>query len=181
MTILAYWCIAWISGIWLSSLLAIPLFFWVGGAILALPATLLTRQFSHRLLLSCVFLLALGGSRLALAQPRSTDSSLARYNDKGTVTLTGVVAAEPDVRSDFVFYKLDAESLKFVGSAELVEVHGAARVGGPSSCGMGQLLSTHSHLAARGCQVRPSLFARAEMETADLPVDIASSMSISSR
>jgi hypothetical protein len=61
MTILAYWCVAWIIGIWLSSLLAISLFFWIGGAILALTATLLTRQFSQRLLLSCVLLLALGG------------------------------------------------------------------------------------------------------------------------
>jgi competence protein ComEC len=56
---------------------------------------------------------------------------LARYNDKGTVTLTGVVAAEPDVRSDFIFYKLDVESLEMAGSAGLVGVHGAARVQGP--------------------------------------------------
>ncbi len=148
MTLLAYWTIAWIIGIWLSSLLAFPLYVWVGGALGALLAAVLTRPYETRLFFSCVFALALGGSRLILAEPQFDARSLATYNGIGEVTLTGVVADEPDVRGSFVFYKLDADALVFQDSEEPVSVEGATRVRGPRYpvYGYGDRLQVHGNL-----------------------------------
>lgn len=131
MTLLVRWSIAWAVGIWLGSSLALPLYAWAGAALVALLAAVPDRAREARLLLSCAAALALGATRLALATPRFDEQSLSTYNDRGEVTLVGVVAAEPDVRDTFVFYKLDAQSLALGDTpSEPWAVHGAARLMG---------------------------------------------------
>ena len=133
MTLLVYWSIAWIIGIWLSSILAIPTPLWAAGAAVALLlAGFFTSPSIARLVLSCVAVLALGSVRYAWAQPHFGQDSLRTFNDHGLVTLVGIVAAEPDVRANYVFYKLDAQSLTLEGQDGVpVAVQGAARIGGP--------------------------------------------------
>jgi competence protein ComEC len=131
MTLLAYLSIAWAIGTWLGSRLALPLHVWLGAALAAFLATFLARPFKARLFLTCVAALALGATRLILAEPRVDEHSLANHNDQGKRTLVGVVADEPDVRDSFVFYKLDAENLLLPDSGEALAVKGAARVRGP--------------------------------------------------
>ncbi len=131
MTSLAYWSIAWAIGIWLGSRLALPLHIWVGGALVAFVAAVLTRAVKARLYFTCVAALALGAMRLLLAEPQLNEHSLATYNDRGQSKMVGVVADEPDVRDSFIFYKLDAENLLLSDSGEILAVRGAARVRGP--------------------------------------------------
>jgi competence protein ComEC len=131
MTPLAYLSIAWAIGTWLGSRLALHLHIWIGTALAAFLATFLARPSKARLFLTCVAALALGATRLILAEPRMDEHSLANYNDQGKRTLVGMVADEPDVRDSFVFYKLDAENLLLPDSGEALTVKGAARVRGP--------------------------------------------------
>jgi competence protein ComEC len=114
----------------------------------ALLAAVLTRPYETRLFFSCVFALALGGSRLILAEPQFDAGALATYNGIGEVTLTGVVADEPDVRGSFVFYKLDADALVLPDSEEALIVEGAVRVRGPRYpvYGYGDRLQVHGDL-----------------------------------
>jgi competence protein ComEC len=115
MTLLTYWGIAWLIGIWLSARLVLPLYAWAGAALVALLAARFVRRPRARLLLGCAVALALGAARFVLAQPDFDEHSLSAYNDRGIVTLVGVVAAEPDVRDDCVYYKLDAKTLTLEG------------------------------------------------------------------
>jgi competence protein ComEC len=132
MTLLVFWSIAWLVGIWLGSLLAIPLYAWAGVVPIASLAAGLIRSPKARLLLGCAAALALGATRLTMAQPHFDERSLATYNDRGVATLVGVVAAEPDVRDTYVYYKLDAKSLALEDTeGEPLTVHGAARLRGP--------------------------------------------------
>jgi hypothetical protein len=75
-TLLAYWSMAWVVGIWLASLRTFPLYLWAGGALVASVAAGLSRTPKTRLLLSCAAALILGGTRLVLAQPQFDDHSL---------------------------------------------------------------------------------------------------------
>jgi competence protein ComEC len=138
MTPLTYAGIAWLIGIWLGSLLALPLYAWLGLVATVVGTALVTRvaeirpSYQVRLALVCVAVLALGAVRRVLAEPHFDTTSLATYNDRGWVTLTGVVAGEPDVRDTHVAYKVDALQLD-TGTAESepLAIHGAAQVRGP--------------------------------------------------
>lgn len=133
MTLLTYWSIAWVFGIWLGSIFAIPtLLLAAGAAVTLLLAAVLSSYATPRLILSCVALIALGSIRYAWAQPTFDEHSLSSYNDQGWVTLEGVVAAEPDVRASYAFYKLDAQHLALADEdGAPFAVHGAVRVRGP--------------------------------------------------
>ena len=108
MTLFVYWCTAWSIGIWLSSSLAFPSYVWAVGAMGTLFPIALIRSPKARLSLSCVLLVALGAIRYNLAEPHFDDRSLVNYNGARDVTLVGVVSAEPDVRDEHIFYKLNS-------------------------------------------------------------------------
>jgi competence protein ComEC len=138
MTPLSYAGIAWLIGIWLGSLLALPLYAWLGLAATTVGVAVVARvaemrpSYQARLALTCAAVLALGAVRLVLAQPRFTATSLATYNDWGWLTLTGVVAGEPDVRDTYVAYKVDVQQIvPDTAESEPLAVHGAAQVRGP--------------------------------------------------
>lgn len=64
-----------------------------------------------RLLLACVFILALGAARMEIARPRFDAHSPATYNDAGRVVLERVVAGEPDERETYTLLRLRADHL----------------------------------------------------------------------
>jgi competence protein ComEC len=122
MTPLTLAAISWAIGLWLSSQLTLPLRVWMGAALAALLAARFVRHPRARLLLGCSFVLALGAARFASVQPKFNAYSLATYNDQGFVTLQAVVAAEPDVRDTYVYYKLDAKTLTLEGDESSANV-----------------------------------------------------------
>ena len=128
---LIYLSTAWMSGIYVAQRVALPLLLW--GVLALLPATAawFWRQNPRaRLAALCGLFLCLGATRHALARPRFDEHSVAAHNDQGWVTLTGIVAAEPDVRDTYVNLRLRAETLS-VGDSAPVAVEGLVLVRAP--------------------------------------------------
>jgi len=109
---LIYLGLAWLAGIALARWLELPL---PTLGLLTLPALaglLLWRgERRPRLIAGCALALLAGGMRLLWAAPHFGPDDLAYYNDRGQVTLVGVVADEPDVRDTYQNLRLRAERL----------------------------------------------------------------------
>lgn len=129
--ILIYLATAWMAGIYLMAQLNMPL--WLCGLI-ALPFGALILLWKDRrrarLIGWCGLWFCLGSLRYRLALPRFDAQSVATCNDRGWVTLTGVVAAEPDVRDTYVNLRLRAEKLTIEDRAPLA-VKGTVLVRAP--------------------------------------------------
>ncbi|MBN1936208.1 MAG: ComEC/Rec2 family competence protein [Anaerolineae bacterium] len=110
--ILIYLASAWMIGMYCASQWALPLWLW--GAV-AVPfcsvIVLWKRQPPARLAGWCGLFLCLGALRYLFALPHFDAHSVATYNDRGWVTLTGIVAAEPDVRDSYANLRVRAETL----------------------------------------------------------------------
>ena len=110
--ILVYCSVGWIAGIYLASRAGLGLPGW--GLALLLPASALwlwRHNPRARLLSLSGLLLVLGAARYVMALPRSDPHSVSAYNDKGLVTLVGVIAAEPEIRDASIQVRLRAETL----------------------------------------------------------------------
>ena len=109
---LVYLGIAWLAGIALAAWLTSPAWLLGLAALIPLAGFLLWRE-SHRarLLSICGLTLLLGGGRYLLAQPHFDDRSLVTYNDQGWGILTGIVAAEPDVRATYTNLRVQADTI----------------------------------------------------------------------
>ncbi|MBN1640531.1 MAG: ComEC/Rec2 family competence protein [Anaerolineae bacterium] len=119
---------AWLIGIYAGSRMGASLAPWGLCALLALGAACLWRQAPHvRWAAVSVLLLALGAMRYLVAAPWLDERSVSTYNGRGWVTLTGVVAAEPDVRDTYANLRLEAERLS-LGEGVPVRVEGAVLV-----------------------------------------------------
>ena len=108
---LVYLVTAWLAGIVVAQATSLPWQAWALSGLGVLAAVALTRSPRLRLVLACLLLAALGGLRLVLAAPRFDERSPATYNGTGTVTLEGVVAAEPDERQTYTNLRVRAERL----------------------------------------------------------------------
>ncbi len=123
--LLVYLVSAWFLGIWLASgFTAVPLPYWlaIGGAAL-IGALLLRRQQTAALLLACLSLGAFGGARYTAVQPTITPAHIAYYNGETDITITGIVADEPDVRDRSINLRVAVEEIK-LGDGTAVPVTG---------------------------------------------------------
>jgi competence protein ComEC len=114
--------LAWIAGIVLAWWLNFP---WevVAWAVLpALGALLFYRRNpTARWTAILVFALAAGALRFIFSQPVINENHVAFYNDlPGSVTLTGIVDDEPDIRDNYVNLSLRAEALRLKGVTHVV-------------------------------------------------------------
>lgn len=108
--------IAWMIGIWLASVLALPLAGWLATAVFLFLLSLLFRQRQRRvaLVLAALAALALGGARYTFALPQIDANHLAFYNDAPeSVGIIGVVVKEPDVHDRHVNLRVAAEQISF--------------------------------------------------------------------
>src|SRR5512135_613703 len=123
--------LAWLAGIALAGWLPPPL---PVLGLLALPGLaamfLWRREPRPRLVAACALTLLAGGARLVWATPHFGPGDLATYNDRGAVTLVGVVDDEPDVRDTYQNLRLRAESLALESSPP-ISVSGLALVRAP--------------------------------------------------
>jgi competence protein ComEC len=127
---LIYLGIAWLAGIFLGSLLNLPMFFLALVGLVPLVSLFLWRKNRWVGLASvCVLALLLGAWRYSSAIPHFDESTLAYYNDEGWVKLTGVVSGEPDVRDTYTNLRVAADSLA-LGDQEYA-VTGAVLVRAP--------------------------------------------------
>ena len=100
---LPFLAIAWLSGIYLASLLEVPPPILFLLTILPLAVSLLWwREPRIRLGAASALFLVLGALRHEMALPTFDQSHLAYYNGSGQVAVTGVVVEEPDIRGRYV-------------------------------------------------------------------------------
>lgn len=132
MTPLLTLVIAWLFGLVAASFLTQPVWMWLllagGGGLLLFG--LRTRQ-ALRWPLVCLITLALAGARYQSAQPTFDETTLAHYNEIGTVTLEGVVWDEPDERDTRTNLRVQVETLTVLGEAPRA-ASGVALVYAPS-------------------------------------------------
>jgi competence protein ComEC len=132
--ILVYVAVAWLVGIALAETVNLPWQVWPVLGLAAFLALLLSRDDARgrgrdlvRLGALCTLALALGAGRFLLAVPHFDETSLATYNDVGSVILEGVVAAEPDEREGYTNLRVQAERLTLSSGTE-VDVDGLVLV-----------------------------------------------------
>ncbi len=106
---LVYLTLGWVAGIVLveGGDAHVPLV-WLGLLTLATGGAWLNRRSNWRWLSFAVVALALGGLRASFLP---TTSDVARYNDRGGLTLTGPIVVAPDVRDDVILIRIRAESV----------------------------------------------------------------------
>jgi competence protein ComEC len=124
---LPYLVVAWLSGIYLQSVLSPPA--WVVGLATPLLVAIILlwwREGRVRLGASCVLLLLAGALRYASSLPTLDEGHLAYYNGTDITTVTGVVVEAPDVRDRYVNLKISARLLDIDGQER--EVTGLALV-----------------------------------------------------
>jgi competence protein ComEC len=109
---LIYLGAAWLVGIFLGSLLNLPVLFLALAGLVPLAGLFLWRENPRiRLASLCALALLLGAWRYSSTIPHFDDGSLAYYNEWGWVKLTGVVSGEPDVRDTYTNLRVVAGSL----------------------------------------------------------------------
>lgn len=109
---LIYLGIVWLAGIFLSSLLNLPVLFLALVGLVPLVSLFLWRENPQvRLASLCALVLLLGAWRYSSAIPPLDEGSLAYYNEQGWVKLTGVVSGQPNMRDTYTNLRVAAESL----------------------------------------------------------------------
>lgn len=98
--IFLYFCLAFISGIFINSIVFVPRLALLGILILGiLPVSIFWRRKTSAVIGFCLLFLALGIWRHQISELRITNYELGEYNDPAQeITLTGTVIREPDIR-----------------------------------------------------------------------------------
>ena len=109
---LVYLTVAWMAGIVLARWLEPPSSVLTALTLAGLVAILgLGRSAKGRLGAVLAVMALLGAWRYLMAQPAVNGLSLARYNDRGQVSLQGTISAEPTFHSTYIQLELEAEEL----------------------------------------------------------------------
>ncbi|HID51670.1 MAG TPA: DNA internalization-related competence protein ComEC/Rec2 [Anaerolineae bacterium] len=110
--LVVYLGIIWFIGLWLASATAVNPHYLLVGGLLSLAAALLLRRRKHTAaLLACVGVIGLAGFRYHAALPTIDEAYIAWYNDTNDITLTGLVAEEPEVTDRSINLRLNAASV----------------------------------------------------------------------
>jgi competence protein ComEC len=129
--------LGWLAGLALAASLHQPIAVWLALAGGALGLAIALRAHPRwRLLFVCLVALALGAARYQIAQPVFDATTLAYYNDAGTVTIEGVVWDEPEVRDSGAAtartnLRVRAESVTLPGESAPRSVSGLVLVYAP--------------------------------------------------
>ena len=104
--------LGWLTGLWAALTFELSSTLLLIALIVPLAGLILWRS-DPRVRLAWIALLSalLGGMRAASTQPIFDENDLATYNDRGVVTVTGVVDDYPDRRDTFVNLRVRAETL----------------------------------------------------------------------
>lgn len=107
---------AWVAGIILGSNFSPPLAFVLTGLI-PLPLLFFLRQRRKPIILASLslFILFSGATYFQSSLPAVDDSSLQFYNDRGPVTIKGLVNRDPDVRDKATHLRISASEIRLDG------------------------------------------------------------------
>ena len=127
---LIYVAAAWVVGITLAALLALPTPAWEWLLVLPLGYLVIWwRDLDLRRLHIILLALIFGALRYQLVLPGPSDQALAQFNERGRASLIGIVAEEPDRRDAFTDLRLDVIKIQSAGVWQ--DTHGRAIVQAP--------------------------------------------------
>lgn len=109
--IFLFFCLSFILGIFIQSLLNIPQLFWLGILILGVIVAAIFWGRNKKAVVAGFCLLILAGGAYRYFWISDIQNFVKQYNDRGKIILTGVISEEPDVRSDNVKYKIKIDNL----------------------------------------------------------------------
>lgn len=115
--ILFYLCISFVVGIFISSIVKIPQIFLWGFLFLGMLAIIVSLFFKKDFLMIisfCFLFLLLGVIRLQISEFNIANDELRKFNNKGKITLVGIIIKEPDVRDTWQKLKIEIENPKGV-------------------------------------------------------------------
>jgi len=103
-------CLSFIVGVFIQSIINFPRLLWLGILVLGIMiAVLFWGRQNKAVVFGFCLMILVGGAWRYLASSNAMNS-IKQFNDKGRVTLVGVVVEEPDVRSDNTKYIMAAQS-----------------------------------------------------------------------
>ena len=109
---LIYLGTGWFIGVWLASALQPPIEILLLGGLLPIFGLILWRGDRRARLIWLGGLCAvIGGARYLGSLPQFDQTSLSTYNDRGAVTVEGVIDAEPDVRDTYINLRVKADRI----------------------------------------------------------------------
>lgn len=110
--IFLFFCLSFILGVFIQSLLNFPGPWWLGILILGVMLAAIWWGKAPKIVVAgfCLMLLT-GGAWRSLAM-LDNDNLVKQFNDKGKIIVVGVVSEEPDTRSDNVKYAVSVEHVK---------------------------------------------------------------------
>jgi competence protein ComEC len=109
---LVYLGTGWFIGIALASALRLPLEVLLLAFLVPAAGLFLWRNDRHARLIRISLIFAIcGGIWFTFRSPRFDQNSLSTYNGIGTVTLEGVIDADPDVRDAYINLRVNADRL----------------------------------------------------------------------
>lgn len=142
--LLLVWLVcAWLVGILVGNLVALPFWLLGGAGVGCMVLTWLARwlglpgKTAGWLALSFLLLasMALGATRLALENPTGDPSAVSNFIGRGTVVLRGTVSNMPELHAHSIFLEVDADSLSLDGAHTWQQVHGTIAMSVTGSSG----------------------------------------------
>lgn len=124
--LLVYISISFLVGIVAASVAALPPIVWAIWLALPLASLYFFRDSFLRQVNFCALALLLGALRYATAIPQIEPNSLAALNEHGSITISGIVTAPPDVRDHWTQLRVSVRSKKTAGTTR--ELDGDALV-----------------------------------------------------
>ena len=110
--LLIYLGICWLLGLWLASVVNLPLTLWIGVGVSSFLLTIFFRaQYKLAVGLLCLSVVGFAGARYITAVPTINETHIAFYNDKNDVTISGIIVDEPDVRDRFTNIRVATEEI----------------------------------------------------------------------
>jgi len=124
---LLYISCAWVAGIFLGAKVGLPFVAIFSGLLPFLLIPLFPNSKKDLIVTGLCLLAFFGGSlRYPSSLPQIDEHFLCFYNDEGLVEIQGMIADEPDVRSNFCFLEFSASEINAGGTGK--EVSGTALI-----------------------------------------------------
>lgn len=145
--LLIYLSLAFIAGIFLGPLLDLPLPYLATAIIPLVPAAFFRRRWKQLLTVSLCLCALLGGMvRHPSSLPVIGENHPAWYNDRGTVTVTGMVISDPEPGNRATTLRLSAQSVLTDGNRHDVGGEVLVRIPATSDYRYGDILSLTGRL-----------------------------------
>lgn len=122
--IFLFLCLSFILGVFIQSLLILSRPWWLGVLILGIILVAIFWGRSWKIVVAGFCLMFLFGGAWRFLLISDTDNLVKQFNDQGKIVLTGVIAEEPDVRSNNVKYVLAVAEIELLGSSQRISSSG---------------------------------------------------------